>query len=561
MFSSCEPQQQNDDCQHYHPVHHQAKAATCISQGNIQFWHCKDCGTYFSDRFCEHPITEAETVIDIDPNNHKYQGAYTYDYDEMEYVRTCAYNNEHVEKVAAGNGQYPILVRNADELQKAIAKNGYIKLENDITLDSGVKIQSKNKVEINLNGKTVSGSAEYLFYIDIGNVESAFTRIKNGTIKNTNTSEQCYGLYIVDGANKSSVYLDNCVIEVNEQGQSNGVGVYISRDDAGKTVTVELTNSTVKASFAGVYFDGPSRFVLNKTDVTAGAYGIYDNYGSNAEMTDGSITAPIGVRSLYIFTMTRGTITATELAISVKYSTYDYPRLGWDEIPPDSYFNMLTLLQISGATITSSGTGIELQTAYAYVKNTSINTAGDSIKVFRDVLLIMDTCQLISENGMGIVGNGTVDINNENCGIDTHIQLTDCSIAATWGVYLPQTDGIFTMTGGKIQASVTGIEIRAGKATLKGVEIESTAQAFSTSENAATSACILGAAVAVSQGSTNNDIEVTIRNCTLKGVYAFYEADLIDSVSENLTVTFEGTNTIEGDVYSQNCDSIPEATR
>ena len=560
VFSGCTLQ--DDDDQHYcYPSCHVPVPATCTSQGNIEYWYCRVCGTYYSDMDGKHKIEAEQTILDINPDNHKYTGPYSYDYDELVYTRICTYNNEHIEKQSAGSKEYPFLVRNADELEKAIAEDGYIKLENDITVDSGVKIQSKNRVQIDLNGKTISGSGQYVFYIDISDNDKAFTRILNGTIRCTNSSADTRsGLYIVTGACIPSVYLTDCVIEVNEQGNSGiGVGVYVHGNDTDKMVVVNLTSCAIYADFAGVYFDGSSRLALSKTDITASSYGIYDNFGSNAEMMDGSITAATGVRSLYMFSMNGGSITATDLAISIKHSSYDYPPFDWDKIEPDVFLNIMTFLNIDKATITSGGTGIELQTTFGKVKNTIINTKGDSIKTFRDVILEMNHCEISSENGMGIVGNGTVDINDANCGIKNNIKLTDCSIAATWGVYLPQTDGRFEMSGGNIQASVTGIEIRSGKVRLKGVEIVSNAKAFSTDkENAASGACILGAAVAVSQNSANNEIVVNVEDCTLKGVYAFYEEDLIDNVSENLTVTFEGTNNFDGGVYSQNCSNLTE---
>ena len=47
------------------PEHHEAVAATCKAEGNIEYWTCKreGCGKYFSDEACETEITAAETVI------------------------------------------------------------------------------------------------------------------------------------------------------------------------------------------------------------------------------------------------------------------------------------------------------------------------------------------------------------------------------------------------------------------------------------------------------------------------------------------------------------------
>ena len=45
-------------------MHHDAKAATCTEEGNIEYWHCEKCGKYFSDAKAAHEITLEQTVIE-----------------------------------------------------------------------------------------------------------------------------------------------------------------------------------------------------------------------------------------------------------------------------------------------------------------------------------------------------------------------------------------------------------------------------------------------------------------------------------------------------------------
>ena len=40
-----------------------AKAATCREAGNISYWHCKTCDTYFSNKECTEEITQEDTLI------------------------------------------------------------------------------------------------------------------------------------------------------------------------------------------------------------------------------------------------------------------------------------------------------------------------------------------------------------------------------------------------------------------------------------------------------------------------------------------------------------------
>ena len=44
-------------------VHTDAKEATCTEDGNIEFWRCKRCNKYYSDKACTQVITKSSTVI------------------------------------------------------------------------------------------------------------------------------------------------------------------------------------------------------------------------------------------------------------------------------------------------------------------------------------------------------------------------------------------------------------------------------------------------------------------------------------------------------------------
>lgn len=48
---------------HANLKHTEAKAATTESEGNIEYWYCKDCGKYFSDKDGKNEIKLADTVI------------------------------------------------------------------------------------------------------------------------------------------------------------------------------------------------------------------------------------------------------------------------------------------------------------------------------------------------------------------------------------------------------------------------------------------------------------------------------------------------------------------
>ena len=534
-----------DSNNHTDVSHTSAKAATCVATGNIEYWYCNGCEKYFADSAYTQEKTQAQTVTAIDENNHlyvDYEYVYATDGVVAHYESQCNRDNTHEKGTqVAGVEGYPYLVRSAEELTYAVGEGGYIKLEEDLTLSAAVSM--RQAVSIDLNEKTVTGSAAQVFlaYVDV--------EISNGKIVNVSTGNQ-YGIYVLTGA---SAKLVNCEMEING---TNGRAVHIYNAQNGLSATATLIDCNITCKYAGVYATQPANIILNNTNITSENFGLYASVASvSMSITGGTINAVKGVYTFGSFELNGGTITTTDYAIRIMSP---FTGKTYDEFTDDAY----TTVSIVGSHITSSGSrGIELQITNATITDTTITAETICVLAYRDTTLVMSGCTLIGngELGVGLQGQGTTKLTDDSCGNNTDITLNNCNITATLGVYLPQIDSEFTMNGGSITASLTGIEIRAGKATLKNVQITSTAEKFGYAPDQSkwgSGSTILGAAVAVSQHTTNDDIEVTIEGCTLVGCYAFYEVDLMDENSDNITVTFVVENTLEGGVYSQNCDNI-----
>lgn len=155
----------------------------------------------------------------------------------------------------------------------------------------------------------------------------------------------------------------------------------------------------------------------------------------------------------------------------------------------------------------------------------------------------------IKGSSYGICGNGTrhntsITINGGN------IEAAD-AVDGT-GIYHPQ-DGILTVNGGTISGHNSGIEIRAGKLEVKGGTIKHTATTFKKAANG-NGTTITGAAVAVSQHTTNKALNVTISGGELQGgdLYALYEEDLQDENASGISMKVNGGK-LYGQVFSENC--------
>ena len=178
------------------------------------------------------------------------------------------------------------------------------------------------------------------------------------------------------------------------------------------------------------------------------------------------------------------------------------------------------------------------------------NTATGATPTAEPVKLVLDGCTVNAEV-FGVYGNGAQH--------NTEIELKNSNITATTGlgVYHPQ-NGTLTVDGGSITGVESAIEIRAGSLTIKNnAVLTATATEFATNSNG-NGTTVSGAALAISQHTTDYDINVTIESGTFHGVKAVYEADLQNTSSDNIDLTIEN-GTFEGAVESQNVANFIES--
>lgn len=143
----------------------------------------------------------------------------------------------------------------------------------------------------------------------------------------------------------------------------------------------------------------------------------------------------------------------------------------------------------------------------------------------------------------GIAGNGTRH--------NTEITVNGGEISGgTSGIYHPQ-EGTLTVTGGTISGGDTGIELRSGTINVSGGTIVSKAESFSGSANGS-GTTITGAALAISQHTTNKEIVVNISGGTFSGYYALFEKDMQDAEPDDIKMNVTGGEFI-GKIYSENC--------
>ena len=144
----------------------------------------------------------------------------------------------------------------------------------------------------------------------------------------------------------------------------------------------------------------------------------------------------------------------------------------------------------------------------------------------------------------GITPNGTLKTENT-------ISIEDGAVIDVDGTALYLAGNANTTVGAAEITGDTGIEIRAGSLEVNGAIITATGK-FSEGPNG-NGTTVTGVAVAVSQHTTNQKINVATNSGSLSGKKAFYEVDLedVENKSMGVTVGVQG-GTFSGEVASQN---------
>lgn len=219
---------------------------------------------------------------------------------------------------------------------------------------------------------------------------------------------------------------------------------------------------------------------------------------------------------------------------------------------------------ISGGTVSGFDTGICLYAngegmqatvtieGDSVIKTTAPEWQQDGDPVAAAVFLSPDNGGSVTLNVHGgTISSSTYAIAGNGLRHGTIINITGGDIRSdATAIYHPQ-DGVMTISGGTINGGDTGIELRSGKLTVSGGEIigQGNSLDYDANGNGTTT---VGAALAVSQHTTNKDIDVNISGGTFTGYYALFEKDMQDDDSDNIKMSVTGGE-FNGKIYSENC--------
>lgn len=332
-------------------------------------------------------------------------------------------------------------------------------------------------------------------YADIAAAEEAGVHVVATIAANESLS---YGYTALADALREA-NADNTVVLLEDIELSSGITI-------GKSFNLDMNEHSITISGGGTLF-------IKGTDVTDGV---------SVEISNGSIAGDnygILVYDNVALTLTDVNVTGGLEGIFVPSSVNDIAATQPTTITIEGGIFKGTGENGAGAVICGVGDGVEAPTK------------------------LVATGAVFEGTTYGISGNGTAH--------NTYIELSDCTVNGEVGIYNPQ-EGELIVNGGSVYGGSTGIEIRSGSLTVNGgAEITGAGDPFASDPNG-NGTTTTGAAIAVSQHTTNLPIKVTVNDAVLNGVRALFEADLQDEIAtDQITITVLG-GTFNGEVVSEN---------
>ncbi len=171
--------------------------------------------------------------------------------------------------------------------------------------------------------------------------------------------------------------------------------------------------------------------------------------------------------------------------------------------------------------------------------------------------VIVDNCN-ISCRDYGISGNGAVTTSSFVGRENTDITVNNTNIIAKCGIFHPQK-GTLVINGGTINASLVGVEVRAGNVTINNnavITVPSDVE-YKAEDPDGEGTSTQGVALSISQHTTNLPINVTVNSATLSAARSLAQVDTrkqqIESDGETLSPVEVAVNngTFHGEVEAE----------
>ncbi len=525
--------------------------ATCQAAGTKEYWVCSCCGKMFADSKGAEAITEIPVAPKL--TTHKYQNGACI---------VCQGQDPNYNTKDNVEMKVDSTTTDAVKNEATTAKNEILNIGN--TSDSKIELAVSDAVVEDVVAKLNSNDATIEIITEVVAQTVTEEDIKESAQEDAAKIEE---MAASNGANVAQ-YLDLAVlvkaVETKTEGESTEKKVTTlgelteTAQEITFTITVpaELQASNITVTVVRVHNNGK----VEKLPTTK------NNDGTYSFKTDKFSTYAVTYTTNALPTPVNGVITLTE-----NVALADTVVITED-----------TVIDLNGFVIKGKeATNFHVTSGTLTVKDSStgstgaINVSGEAFRVGKkdsvkdtvaliiadgvDVTSSDDACVVIYDGTLTTSGNLTSHGNyatvtgSGSGGDNTVINIEGGIVKNTvdTAIYHPQV-GTLTVKDGTIEGT-TGIEMRAGTLTVEGGTIKATGT-FAEGKNG-NGTTVTGAAVAVSQHTTNNAISVTIKGGTLTGAKALYETDLEDEETADVTMSvIDGT--FNGAVSSENVEGF-----
>lgn len=164
----------------------------------------------------------------------------------------------------------------------------------------------------------------------------------------------------------------------------------------------------------------------------------------------------------------------------------------------------------------------------------------------------IEKTEAFEKDASGIYINGSIKATEGNVPV---VNLDGCRInVKSAGIYAAGF-AKWNLKNCDIVAENAAVEIRAGEMVIDGGNYKATADPLTVTPNG-NGATVEGAAIGVSQHTTNLPTSVTIKKGTFSGAYSIWEKDVQDEVARDVITLSVENGTFNGSVYSQNNTSF-----
>ena len=176
---------------------------------------------------------------------------------------------------SAEGGVTATVVTTYEDLQAAVNAGGTVKLGGDITTDQGLTVSTRTPVTIDLNGFTLTSSAENTIYI----LPDTVCTVKGGTVSNTTDRKAVvknYGTVTFENctlnANNYYPLYNNCTATVTGSTLNGIINGYSICNDQGYSDTVTLTLSGTMYMAGGIR----NGYAASVVTILPGTYNNFD---------------------------------------------------------------------------------------------------------------------------------------------------------------------------------------------------------------------------------------------------------------------------------------------